>query len=112
MVMRQDASTGEIKDDGVKPDESAESNVVDGKAVMQVKIYSPYKVYFDNKAFSISGVNATGPFDILPRHHPFISLLESCDLVVDAVEGGESRIQISGGIMHVKADKVSVFLQV
>lgn len=111
MVMRQDASTGELKDDGT-PAPKDESTTADGKPTMHVKVYSPFKVYFDNQAFSISGVNATGPFDILPRHHPFISLLNPCELRIDAVEGDESRIRVAGGIMHVKADKVSVFLQV
>jgi F0F1-type ATP synthase epsilon subunit len=108
--MRQDASTGEIKDDGSSPEQ--ESTTVDGKPTMHIKVYSPFKVYFDNQAYSISGVNATGPFDVLPRHYPFISLLDPCELVIDAVEGDKSRIRVAGGIMHVKADKVLVFLQV
>jgi F0F1-type ATP synthase epsilon subunit len=69
-------------------------------------------VYFDGAAYSITGLNATGPFDILPRHHNFISLLNACELVVQSVDDGENKIKIAGGIMHVKADKVSVFLQV
>jgi F0F1-type ATP synthase epsilon subunit len=84
----------------------------DKRMTMHIKIYSPYRVYFDNLAYSISGENGTGPFDVLPHHHPFISLLDACELVVDAVETGKIRIKVSGGIMHVKADKVSVFLQV
>lgn len=83
-----------------------------GKLSMQVKVYSPFKDYFDGMAFSISAENATGPFDILPRHHNFISLLIPCEMVVRSVKNGEQRIQISGGIMHVKADKVIVFLDV
>jgi len=76
-------------------------------------VYSPFQVFFDEAAHSISGVNDTGPFDILPRHHNFISLLSPCDLIVRTVKAGDDRkIRISGGIMHVKADKVIVFLDV
>lgn len=82
----------------------------DGKA-MRVKVYSPFRSYFDGQAQSISAVNGTGPFDILPRHHNFISLLSACDLVVRTKEGAK-KIIISGGIMHVKADQVVVFLDV
>jgi F0F1-type ATP synthase epsilon subunit len=78
---------------------------------MRVKIYSPFRVYFDEEAFSISGVNATGPFDILPRHHNFMTLLNTGDLVVRTPRGMQ-KIRISRGIMHVKADKVIVFLDV
>ncbi|MBC7546660.1 hypothetical protein H7171_02840 [Candidatus Saccharibacteria bacterium] len=82
-----------------------------GKLSMSVKVHSPFKTYYDGAAFSISGDNATGPFDILPRHHNFISLLDTCELVVRSQKGDE-KIQIAGGIMHVKADEVIVFLDV
>ncbi len=82
---------------------------------MQVKVYSPFKDYYDGQAFSISAENLTGPFDILPKHHNFISLLLPCEVVVrtakDAAQG-PVRININGGIMHVKADEVVVFLDV
>lgn len=107
MVMRQDASTGKLVDDGAEPAQPSS-----GQPTMHVKVYSPYKVYFDSDATAISGENATGPFDILPHHHPFISILKPCELVVQNLAGDGSRIRISGGIMHVKADKVQVFLQV
>jgi len=82
-------------------------------ASMRVKVYSPFRDYYDGRAFSITAENATGPFDILPRHHNFISLLAPCDLMVRTVKAGDDRtIRISGGIMHVKADQVVVFLDV
>lgn len=109
MVMRQDASTGKLVDDGQAAAEEAQ--VVDGKPIVALKIYSPFKIYFDDKAFSISAENATGPFDILPKHHNFVSLLSACELNVRA-PNGDRRIRISGGLMHVQADKVRVFLDV
>lgn len=111
MVMRQDASTGTLADDGSAPSATPLA-VPDSQLTMDVKVYSPYKVYFDGEALSLSGVNATGPFDILPHHHSFISLLEPCELIVRISTGEPSHIRISGGIMHVKADRVQVFLQV
>ena len=81
------------------------------KPTMHIKVYSPFKTYFDDEAFSISAVNATGPFDILPRHHNFMTLLGASDIIVRGLEQ-EHRIRISQGIMHVKTDKVIVFLDV
>ena len=84
-----------------------------GAPLMHVKVYSPAKTYFDEPAASISGENATGPFDILPHHHNFISLLKPCELVIRRPDNGaEQRIKISGGIMHVKADRIIVFLDI
>lgn len=87
---------------------------IDGKDVMHVKVYSPYRDYFDGQAFSLSAENLTGPFDILPRHHNFISLLTPCIVTVRSVKNQEKpvRIRISGGIIHVKSDEVMVFLDV
>lgn len=78
---------------------------------MHVRISSPFKVFFDDQAFSMSGVNATGPFDILPHHHNFISLLTKGELAV-RTNTGTTQVQISGGLMHVKEDNVIVFLNV
>ncbi len=83
-----------------------------GTPSMFVKVHSPFHEYYDGPAFSVSAENATGPFDILPKHHNFISLLLPCDLVIRTVDKGEQKIRISGGIMHVKADELIVFLDV
>lgn len=87
----------------------AEAN--DQNPKMHIKVYSPFKVYFDELGESISGENTTGPFDILPHHHNFITLLTPCELTIRS-KGREQKIRISGGLMHVKADRVVVFLDV
>ena len=86
----------------------------DGKPIMHIKVYSPFKTFFDEDGYSISAVNATGPFDILPHHHNFITLLGACELLIRPVNTPpeEQRIRISGGLMHVKADKITIFLNI
>jgi F0F1-type ATP synthase epsilon subunit len=90
--------------------EKKESRVGKGK-YMHVKVYAPFKTYFDGEALSISAANDTGPFDILPKHHNFMTLLNTCDVTVRA-DSGEEKIPIQRGMMHVKADEVIVFLDV
>jgi F0F1-type ATP synthase epsilon subunit len=92
-------------------DESKKAQASDKSPKMHIKVYSPFKVYFDEEGESISGVNGTGPFDILPHHHNFMTLLTPCELVVRS-RGAEQKIRISGGLMHVKADRVIVFLDI
>lgn len=82
-----------------------------GKPTMAVKVYAPFKVYFEGDAYSVSAVNATGPFDILPKHHNFLCMLVPCELKVQTVEG-EKLIKISRALMHVKANSVVVFMDV
>lgn len=107
MSVHQIASTGQFIEDNHQPS----SKPATARQSMHIKVYSPFHVYFDEEADSISAVNATGPFDILPSHHSFMTLLDEGDLLIRQAKA-QRRIWISHGIMHVKADRVVVFLDV
>ena len=83
-----------------------------GKPTMSVKVYAPFQVYFEGDAYSVSAVNDTGPFDILPRHRNFLCMLVPCQLTIQPVTGDKKTIKIHRALMHVKADKVVVFMDV
>jgi len=102
-----DASTGEVIGGPTGPIDKDEH----GKPLMQIRVYSPFKIYFDQPAYSISAENRTGPFDILPHHHNFITMVNPCVLQI-VTPTGTSKIKIGSSMMHVKADKVTVFLDV
>lgn len=107
-MSRTEASTGETV-----ADKQAETPVdPNAPPSMHIKVYSPFKVYFDEDGFSISAVNRTGPFDILPKHHNFLTLLDPCELLIKPARGQDQKIRISGGLMHVRADQVTVFLDI
>jgi F0F1-type ATP synthase epsilon subunit len=108
MVMRQNASTGEVIEDAAIAAEASKAKA--HHETLQVKVWSPFHAYYDGIARSISGINSTGPFDILPQHHNFITLLNKCDLVLQTKEG-EVKIRISGGIMQVHRNTVTVYLE-
>jgi len=101
--------------DEVAPNPQTEQEQVvakpSGKPTMAVKVYAPFQVYFEGDAFSVSAVNATGPFDILPKHHNFLCMLEPCMLAIKAPQG-DKNIKIHRALMHVKADRVVVFMDV
>ena len=82
-----------------------------GKPTMAVKVYAPFQIYFEGEAYSLSAVNKTGPFDILPHHHNFLCMLTPCDLVVQTLDGSKT-IKVRRALMHVKADSVVVFMDV
>lgn len=110
MAKRQIASTGEIVEDNTIVEDKKQA-VKNEDLRLQIKVYSPFKVYFNRDAKSISAENETGPFDILPKHHNFLTLLKACELVIRTDES-KQQIRISRGIMHVRKDKVTVFLDV
>jgi F0F1-type ATP synthase epsilon subunit len=109
-VMRQDASTGEMVEDKAATAEAGK-NADSKKPIMAIKVYAPFQIYFDGEGYSISGVNETGPFDILPHHHNFLCMLVPCELVIKTPYDTK-RIKISRALMHVKAEKVTVFVDV
>lgn len=79
---------------------------------IHVKLFSPFQVYYNAEAKSISAENDTGPFDVLPKHHSFITLLNPCEIDITAPDNSVKRIRISQGVMHVRDNKVTVFLDV
>lgn len=108
-----------MADEAPQPDAPATDDATEqpagthnGKPVIAVKIYAPFQVYFEGNAYSVSAVNATGPFDVLPHHHNFLCMLVPSSIVVQTVDAGEKTVKIHRALMHVKADKVSVFVDV
>ena len=88
------------------------STAVAAEPTMQVRVQSPFRDYYDGLAYSLTAENATGTFDILPHHHSFISLLLPSELIIRTARAGELKIRISGGVLHIKADQVIVFLDI
>jgi F0F1-type ATP synthase epsilon subunit len=79
---------------------------------MHVKIYAPFRTYYDADAYSVSAVNRTGPFDVLPHHKNFMSLLMPCTITVRTPKKKDFNLKVTRGVMHVKSDRVTVFLDV
>lgn len=77
----------------------------------KVKIFTPYQVYFQGEAVSLSAANISGPFDILAGHINFFSLLVQCQVVVNT---GFQRLEfpLSRGIIRVERDVVTIFADV
>lgn len=92
-------------------DAAAARQTSDGKPALSVKVYAPFQVYFEGEANSVSAVNATGPFDILPNHRNFLCMLVPCTLTITA-PAGKKELKIHRALMHVKANQVVVFMDV
>lgn len=77
----------------------------------QVKIFSPYQTYYQGEATSLTAANRTGPFDVLPGHINFFSLLSGGTVVVNT---GYQRLEfnIARGILRVNLNEVTLFADV
>lgn len=110
MVKRQIASTGDLVD--IDPAKALdEDHKASGKPTMAVKVYAPFQVYFEGEAESLTAENETGPFDILPKHHNFLCMLVPCELVIKTPFDTQ-KVKVSRALMHVRAEKVTVFVDV
>ena len=83
----------------------------DGRPTVSVKVYAPFKVYFEGDAYSVSAINATGPFDVLPKHHNFLCMLVPSTLTIQSLDGPQT-IKINRALLHVKENRVVVFMDV
>jgi F0F1-type ATP synthase epsilon subunit len=79
---------------------------------MHVKVYAPFKIYYDAPATSVTAVNRVGQFDVLQGHHNFISLLTPGEVTIRAEGMPDFKMNIDHGLIHVKADEVKLFLDV
>lgn len=109
-VMRQDASTGEMVED---QQATSEKRAAGGKQqpTMPIKVYAPFKVYYEGEAYSITAANESGPFDILPHHHNFLCMLLPGELII-RTPYDTKKVKISRALMHVNSEKVTVFVDV
>lgn len=80
------------------------------KDILQVIIITPEKNLFDGECKSLSSQNSTGPFDILPEHENFISLINS--YINLKTLDGEKKFEIHDAVLKAEANQIHVFVGV
>ncbi len=78
---------------------------------LAVKIFSPFEVFYEGPAASLSAKTATGPFDVLYGHANFIGLLQTGKVVVRTPFGRRSY-DINRGVVKVHNNYVVVFANI
>lgn len=82
-----------------------------GYGQLEVKLYSQFHVYFDGTAETVSAVNEAGPFDILPGHANFFTLLTSGEVTIMS-EGEGYKFNVNRGVAQVSNNEVRVFVDI
>lgn len=79
------------------------------QAPLAVIARAPFHIYYEGSAFSVSAKNRVGPFDILPGHADFFSMLVPCTITIDT--GTEQlSFEIYSGMLTVRSDQVLLFV--
>lgn len=79
--------------------------------ILDVEIRSPDKILFKGPAEAISSRNEVGPFDVLPQHENFISIING-KITVWTGKHQKQEIENESAIMKAKSNTVHVFLGV
>jgi F-type H+-transporting ATPase subunit epsilon len=73
---------------------------------MKIEIITPDKKVYDGDIKSVRVPGKKGSFQVLKDHAPIISTLESGKVIIVEQEGSEKIVEISGGVIEVKANKI------
>lgn len=77
--------------------------------ILYVQVSSPEKTLFDGEASSLSSFNDQGPFDILPQHENFISVIHQSVVVFDPQQKPQEFL-LRNGVLRVSVNRVDVFI--
>lgn len=87
------------------------SQLIDDLSQMHVKVFSPFEIMYEGNAKALSAQNALGPFDILPNHTNFMTLLVASELQV-VTDIDTRKFNIEHGILKVASNVVTVFANI
>lgn len=71
---------------------------------------SPFELYFEGTATSLSATNRVGTFDILPGHADFFSMLEPGEIIIQSESKQPVTIDAGSGILTVQNNQAYVFI--
>lgn len=71
---------------------------------------APFELYYDGPATVVSASNKVGPFDILPGHADFFSMLTPGEVIIEVPDGEPIKFTISTGIITVRDDQAYLFV--
>jgi len=83
------------------------------KIELSVIARAPFHVYYEGPAQVVSASNEIGPFDILPGHADFFSILDPCNVSIYTGSDDEPMtFEVTNGIVAVRNDEVMLFVNI
>ena len=82
------------------------------QATLNVRISKATKVVWEGDATAVSSKNADGPFDVLPMHANFLTLIREVPIVVHLKDGTKETYQFKQAVMYVTDDKVKIYTEI
>ena len=76
---------------------------------LHVRIISPQQLILDTQASSVSSKNSSGPFDILPQHANFITMVEKAPITVRIRGQKDQKFDFPMAIILTTENKVNIY---
>ncbi|MFT9849124.1 F0F1 ATP synthase subunit epsilon [Aneurinibacillus sp. REN35] len=76
-----------------------------------VEIVTPERVVYRGDARIVVARGAEGDLGILPNHIPMVTPLKIAPVLVKKHEGADDKIAVSGGMMEVRKDKITILAE-
>ncbi len=79
--------------------------------MLKVRINSPDRFLWEGEALSVSSRNSQGPFDILPLHTNFVTILENEKIVINT---GKEKVEytFARSVIYVHANSVYIYTNI
>ena len=74
--------------------------------MMKIEIITPDKKVYEGDIRSVRVPGKKGSFQVLKDHAPIVSTLENGPVILVDQSGNETRYEINGGVIEVKANKI------
>lgn len=78
---------------------------------LRVEVRSRQGLVFEGELSAVSAYNTVGPFDVLPNHTNFVSMITK-KVTLHRRDGKMDEISVEDGIMMVEDNQVKVFIGV
>lgn len=76
---------------------------------LKVIARAPFNIYYEGSAQVVTAINEVGPFDILPGHADFFSILSPGEVIIESEEDSIS-FNVANGIISVGSNEVLLFV--
>lgn len=76
-----------------------------------IEIVTPERVVYRGDARIVVARGAEGDLGILPNHIPMVTPLKIAPVLVKKHEGADDKIAVSGGMMEVRKDKITILAE-
>ena len=76
-----------------------------------VRIMSPVALVWEVDASSLSAENREGPFDILPDHARFLSLVGEAPLHIELADGSKKSFTFKNAMIFFQDNVATVYIQ-